>query len=282
MARNLHAKGASLRVYDANPQAAAGLRDAGLDTAASVGELTGWADALLLSLPDAAVVECVVFGEDGIFQNARPGQIVVDLGTTSHTATLAFGERLAARGIRFADAPVSGMASRARDGQLTLMFGGEEALFETMRPCFEHFANCVLYLGELGTGQLAKLINQLLFDINAAAAAEMLALAAKLGLDPEKTVQIVNSGTGRSWASEFFGPRILADNFGDGYAMGSAYKDLVAASELSAQRAIPLPILAAAAAVYQTALCKGYGDGDKGSMIKVYEDTLGVRFRKKV
>ncbi len=233
-----------------------------------------------MSLPNTEIVERVLFGKDGVAESAREGAIVVDLGTTAYMGTLDIGRRLAERKIRFCDAPVSGMESRARDGQLTLMFGGEKNLFETLEPSFAHFATCILYLGELGTGQLAKLINQLAFDINTAALAEMLGLAAKLGLDPEKTVQILNTGTGRSWASEFFGPRILEDNFSEGYAMNNAYKDLISASELSAQQKIPLPILSAATAIYQTALCMGLGDGDKGSMVKVYEQILGVRFRK--
>ena len=280
MAMNLHKKGADVRVCDANPAAVALLTEAGAGAAASAGELAAWADAIFLSLPNTEITERVLFGEGGVAESAREGAIVVDLGTTSYMGTLDFGRRLAEKKIRFCDAPVSGMESRARDGELTLMCGGEKNLFETMKPTFEMFANFVLYLGDLGTGQLAKLINQLLFDINAAALGEMLGLAAKLGLDPEKTIQILNSGTGRSWASEFFGPRILEGNFAEGYAMNNAYKDLVSASEISAQQKIPLPILAAATAVYQTALCMGFGDGGKGSMVKVYEKILGVEFRK--
>lgn len=280
MAMNLLKKNVNVCVCDNNPAAVEKLAEAGASSAASAGKLASWMDAVFLSLPDTEITSRVLFGEDGVCTQARSGTIVVDLGTTSYMGTLGFGRRLAEKQIRFCDAPVSGMESRARDGHLTLMYGGGKDTYETMKPYFETFANCILNMGELGTGQLAKLINQLLFDINTAALSEMLGLAAKLGLDPNKTVQILNTGTGRSWASEFFGPRILEDNFGEGYAMNNAYKDLVSASELSAQQKIPLPILAAATAVYQTALCMGLGDGDKGSMVKVYEKILDVKFRK--
>ncbi len=140
-------------------------------------------------------------------------------------------------------------------------------------------ASTILDMGGPGSGQLAKLVNQLLFDINAAALAEVLPLAVKLGLDPQKTGQIVNGGTGRSYASEFFVPRILAGNFSDGYPMAAAYKDLVSGAEICARHGIPMPVLAAATAVYQSALLAGHGDKDKGGMIRLLEEALGVQFR---
>jgi len=134
-------------------------------------------------------------------------------------------------------------------------------------------------MGDSGSGQLSKLINQLLFDINCAAIAEVLPMAAKLGIDPDKIGKIINSGTGRSYASEFFIPRILKNNFSDGYPLQHAYKDIDAGAKVSATHNIPMPVLAAASATYQMALLKGHGHLDKGAMIKVFEELLGVQFR---
>ena len=120
-------------------------------------------------------------------------------------------------------------------------------------------------MGPAGSGQLTKLINQLLFDINAAALGEILPMAVKMGLDPDLVGEVVNSGTGRSYASEFFMPRILRGHFCDGYPMAHAYKDLVSGAELGANHCIPMPVLAAATATYQTALLKGHGEKDKGA-----------------
>jgi 3-hydroxyisobutyrate dehydrogenase-like beta-hydroxyacid dehydrogenase len=108
---------------------------------------------------------------------------------------------------------------------------------------------------------------------------EILPMAAKMGLDPELVGDVVNSGTGRSYASEFFVPRILRGHFGDGYPMGHAYKDLVSGAELGARLCIPMPVLAAATATYQTALLRGHGSLDKGAMVKVYEELLEASFR---
>ncbi|MFW6149805.1 MAG: NAD-binding protein, partial [Atribacterota bacterium] len=105
-------------------------------------------------------------------------------------------------------------------------------------------------------------------------------MAKKLGLDPVMVGEVVNTGTGRSHASEFFIPRILKGEFLEAYRMKDAYKDLVSAANISADYCIPLPISHAATTTYQMALLKGYGDGDKGSMIRVFEDLLGVQFRE--
>ncbi len=108
-----------------------------------------------------------------------------------------------------------------------MMCGASEAEIAPLRPLLATMASSILPMGKPGSGQLAKLINQLLFDINAAALAEVLPLAVKLGLEPDKVGKIVNSGTGRSYASEFFIPNILKGDFSKGYPMSAAYKDLV-------------------------------------------------------
>jgi 3-hydroxyisobutyrate dehydrogenase-like beta-hydroxyacid dehydrogenase len=187
-------------------------------------------------------------------------------------ATLEFGRKLLDRGIFFADSPVSGMEARAREGNLTIMFGGNQKVFKQLQPVFEALGNLILYMGELGSGQLTKLINQLLFNISAAAIAEILPMAVKLGLDPEKVISVVNSGTGKSFAAEFFGPRILEDSFEEGYPLKHAYKDMVSAAEIGAHKKIPLPLVQAATTTYQMALAAGYGDEGKGAMIKVFEN----------
>lgn len=173
------------------------------------------------------------------------------------------------------------MEARAVDGTLTIMCGGDQADFDRVRPHLTPIGNRILHMGPVGSGQLAKLVNQLLFDINAAALAEVLPMAARMGLDPDQVGEVVNSGTGRIYASEFFIPRILEGRFTDGYPMQAAYKDLVSAAGLSANVCLTMPVLAAATATYQTALLQGHGASDKGAMIRVFEDLLGVTYRSR-
>jgi len=281
MALNLLKGGFNLTVADIDPAAVASVTAAGAAAAATPAELADRTDLIFLSLPNAAVVEQVLFGPNGLIENGRRRQIIVDLGTTAYMATLEFGRKLKDRGIFFADSPVSGMEARAREGDLTIMFGGDQKVFKQLQPAFETLGTLILYMGELGSGQLTKLINQLLFNISAAAIAEILPMAAKLGLDPEKVISVVNSGTGKSFAAEFFGPRILKDSFEEGYPLKHAYKDMVSAAEIGAHKKIPLPLVQAATTTYQMALAAGYGGENKGAMIKVFENILGVKFRKK-
>ena len=238
------------------------------------------ADIVFLCLPGTAQVRDMLFGSHGIAALMRQDQIVVDTSTSDYLETRAFAGKLGERGIGFIDAPVSGMEKRAIEGTLTAMCGGNVEIFDRVRPYLSCVANSILHMGDAGSGQLAKLVNQLLFDINCAALAEVLPMAAKLGIDPEKIGKIINSGTGRSYASEFFIPRILEGNFSDGYPLKHAYKDIESGAKAGASHAIPMPVLAAASTTYQMALCGGYGDLDKGAMIRVFEQTLGVKFRK--
>ena len=280
MARNLLRAGYDLSVFDVSKEPLQFLADQGARVAINPADLAAGSDWLFLSLPRTETVEKVLLGAGGVVEGARPGLAVIDLGTTSYVPTLDFARRLAGQGIRYADAPVSGMESRAQDGTLTVMFGGEPALYDEVCPALRAMGQSVHYMGAVGSGQLTKLTNQLLFNISCAAIAEVLPMAARLGLDPEQVLEVINTGTGRSFASEFFGPRALEGKFGEGYPLRDAYKDMVSAAEISAHERIPLPLVHAATTTYQMALAEGHGDLGKGAMIKVFERLLGVEFRK--
>ena len=277
MALNLIKSGELIVVSDVVDKAFAEFMEKGVAATTAVAE-TAKTDVIFLSLPNTEIVQNVI---GGLLPHLHEGQIIVDLSTIKYNATVELRKTLDEAGVEFLDAPVSGMESRAKDGTLTVMCGGKEEIFDKVKHYFDYIGNKVLYMGGSGAGQLTKLINQLLFDINAAALAEILPMSVKMGLDSEKIGQVVNSGTGRSYASEFFIPRVLKNSFHNGYPMRSAYKDLVSAAELGANLGIPMPVLAAATATYQQALLKGLGDNDKGGMIKVFEDQLGVQFREK-
>jgi 3-hydroxyisobutyrate dehydrogenase-like beta-hydroxyacid dehydrogenase len=281
MALNMMKSGLDLTVFDIDPRAMTFLMDQGAKSGRNSGDVAAGVDLVFLSLPNTQIVEDVIFAPNGLVQGAKSGLILVDLSTIKYLQTLDIARRLQDRGIHFADAPVSGMEARAKEAQLTVMFGGEKAIFEQIRPAFDAIANKVVYMGDIGSGQLTKLINQLLFNISCAAIAEVLPMAVKLGLDPEKVTQVVTTGTGRSFAAEFFAPLALEGRFDQGYPLKEAYKDMVSAAEICAQEKIPLPLVHATTTTYQMALREGFGEESKGAMIKVFEELLGVKFRKK-
>jgi len=160
------------------------------------------------------------------------------------------------------------------------MYGGNTDVLVEINPALEAMGNHIVCMGGVGAGQLAKLINQLLFNANLATLAEVLSMAVKLGLEPAKIAQVVNTGSGRSFASEVFLPNILEDRFDQGYSLQNGYKDMISASNLAAVRQIPLPMVNTAMTTYQMALQTGLGDEDKGAMIKVFERLLKVKFRQ--
>lgn len=281
MAVNLTREQAVL-VYDQNTDALAKVVRQGAEAADSCDQFAH-VDVLIMCLPSAKIVNQVLFDPHaGLAQYLKPAALVVDTSTVEFAATLEISERLQDAGLRFLDAPVSGMQKRAEDGSLTMMVGGDAHDLAQIQGALSAMASKILHMGKVGAGQLTKLINQLLFDINAAALAEILPLSVKLGIDPEQVAQVVNSGTGRSYASEFFIPNILRGDFSSGYPMQAAYKDLISGAEISARHNIPTPVLAAATASYQQALCEGHGEKDKGGMILVFERLLGVAFRATV
>lgn len=279
-AANLLKKAGSLVVYDINEAAATELATQGAQKAASASELGRTCDIVFFCLPNIEAVENILFGEGGMGEAIEPGRIFVDLSTCDFKITKDVAARVEAQGAYFLDCPISGMEARAKSGELSLMCGGKEEVFEKIRAYLEMMGTSVLYMGEHGLGQFSKTINNVLYNINMAGLAEILPYTVKMGLEPEKVGLFVNAGTGRSYASEFFIPRILEGEFGYGFTMDMAYKDMKSAVEESARSKIPTPVLNAAMTTYQMALLEGYGNDYKGGMIKVYENLLGVSFRK--
>ena len=280
IASNLLRSGATMVVSDRNDRWFDEFRGKGATGTTNLADLAA-ADVIFLCLPHSAAVEGVLLGAGGLLEHLSQGQAVVDLSTITYSTTVALGRAMEAKGVAFLDAPISGMEARAVDATLTVMCGGAPETFSRVKPLLELIGNKILHMGPAGSGQLTKLINQLLFDISAAALGEVLPMAVKMGLDPDLVGEVVNSGTGRSYASEFFIPRMLRGHFTDGYPMGHAYKDLVSGAELSANLCVPMPVLAAATATYQAALLQGHGEQDKGAMVQVFERLLGVTYRSR-
>jgi 3-hydroxyisobutyrate dehydrogenase-like beta-hydroxyacid dehydrogenase len=281
MAINLIKAGYPLNFYARKREVIEEMTGQGGRAFPSLRELAGGSQWIILCVSDTAAVEKVLFGEGGMAEVLKSGQVVIDCGTIHPLSTRKFAETLKNEGVSFLDAPISGMEARAKAGTLTIMAGGEQEVFEKVRPTLEKMGNKIIYAGRSGNGQLMKLINQVMFDIHCATLAELLPMAVKMGLDPEQTLEVVKSGTGHCFAVDNFGPLILEGNFGPGYPLEDAYKDMVHAAEISSAHRIPLPVTAGCMTTYQMALAQGLGRENKGAMIKVWEKVLGVEFRKK-
>jgi 3-hydroxyisobutyrate dehydrogenase-like beta-hydroxyacid dehydrogenase len=280
MVKNLLAAGVAVSVYDLNAQALGRAVELGASRATGPAALASAVDMLFLCVPAGDEVRSVLFGDEGVMAAAKPGLLIVDHTTYNRNEALDVAARAAQAGIRYADCPISGMPFRALNGTLTIMFGGSETDFAAARPYLDITGEFVVYCGALGSGQLMKAFNNIIYNVNIAALCEVLPLALKAGLDSDVLARVVTSGSSRSFASEYFVPRILDGEFREDFSMGSAYKDIVNVQEAATRLAAMTPVINAMIGVYQQAIAQGLGEQPKSAMLKVYEQALGTEFRR--
>lgn len=280
MARNLLKAGFPLFAYDTNGEASNRIADCGARTAESLTRVAGICERIILMLPDTRTVEAVLFGVEGLKPQLKAGHVIIDCGTTHPDFTREASRLLSDRDVHFLDAPVSGMSSRAADGTLTLMVGGDRGVFCEVEPLLNAVGSSIYYMGKSGNGQLAKMVNNTLFNISCAALAELLPLAVRLGLDAEKMCEAVMTGSGQSYGFDTFAPLVLERNFGPGYPMANARKDIDAITGILEREGVGLPVVSAAAGTFRAALDQGMGNLNKGAMTRVWEAVLGVKVQK--
>jgi 3-hydroxyisobutyrate dehydrogenase-like beta-hydroxyacid dehydrogenase len=270
MARRLAEGGESVTGYDLDPARAAA---AGVAPAESLGTLVAESYAILLSLPDSPVIEAVI-GE--LEAHLREGQIIVDLSTAAPDSTTTIHGRLAARGIAYLDAGISGGAAAAEAGTLTIMVGGEAAALDSVRPLLDHVASHVHHMGPSGAGHTAKLLNNFLNGISLAATAEVMVAARKAGLDLRQFLEVVNTSSGVNFATLNRFPRIVEGDYLEGGLTSNLMaKDLVLYLDLARRLGVTSlngpPCLAA----FHLAAALGYGDQISNRVVDALGDIAG-------
>ena len=275
--RNLiRSSGHDVVFFDLNEAAMDACASAGGRPAGSVAEVAGAADVLFTSLPTPAAMEAVALGADGIAGHARPGTVYFDLTTNSLALVRRAAAALAEKGVTMLDAPVSGGPSGAEAGTLTVMAGGDRAAFDAQEPLLGSFAANTVHLGEIGTGTIAKLVNNMLIICYMTTAAEGLALGLAAGIDPHKLDAVVRSSSGNSIAWQSIADRGLSGDYSPSFALDLCYKDIHLALELADELRIPAPHASSAADLLRTALRMGYAKQDPTIVFHVYEQTLGL------
>jgi 3-hydroxyisobutyrate dehydrogenase-like beta-hydroxyacid dehydrogenase len=251
---------------------AARAADAGARAAASLADVAG-ADVVLLSLPDSPAIEAVV---DGLEEHLRAGQVVVDLSTAAPASTVALHERLAARGVAFVDAGISGGAAAAEAGTLTIMAGGEAEALDAVRPVLVHFASAVHHMGASGSGHTAKLINNFLNAVSLAATAEAMVAGRKAGLDLRQLLEVINASSGVNFATLNRFPRIVEGDYLEGGLTSDLmakdvllYLDLVRGLEVTSLNGPPT------LAAFHLAAALGYGDQISNRVVDALGDIAG-------
>jgi 3-hydroxyisobutyrate dehydrogenase len=280
--QNLIKAGLQIVVMDVNKAAYENLIGLGAEAAYSPAEVGERTELIITSLPKNEIVQEVITGKEGILQGAKPGNILIDMSTTFPLTTRWLGKEASKKGVNFLDAPVSGGPKGAREGTLAIMVGGERNVFEKARPVLEKIGSRVFYVGELGAGQSLKLVNNLIYNLNRLAMAEGLALGVKAGIDPKTMVDVIGASTGNSFALQYLAQDILRGNFeGRESSLKLACKTLRLISELADELNAPLFLTNLAKQIYNMAKAKGFEDESPSSVIKLYEEILGVRVRSR-
>jgi 3-hydroxyisobutyrate dehydrogenase len=276
MCRKLIEEDYEVLVYDVNRQTMTGLEDTAAEPAKSPKALASAADVVLLSLPNSAVVEEIVLGEDGLLESLSPGKVLVDTSSSKPSSTRMISGRLAEVRVDMLDAPVSGGVMKAREGTLAVMVGGRREVFERCLPILQAFGGQIFFLGDHGTGHLAKVLNNLLSATTLASAAEAVILAERAGLSPDLFVEVINASNGRSYSTEVKFPKYILDrSFEDGFATALMSKDLKIALEAAAQMDMPMLIGSTVAQVWQAAVAQGNGARNHTEIYTFLESMTG-------
>ena len=211
----------------------------------------------------------VVTGPAGALRALVPGAVLVDHTTTSATLAREVAAAAAAVGVGFVDAPVSGGQAGAEAGTLSVMCGAEPAVLGRVRPVLEAYGRTITHIGPVGTGQLTKMVNQVLCAAAIAGAAEALNLAQAAGLDTDLVLSAVTSGAASSWYLENRGHTMVRDEFDFGFAVDWVLKDLTICLDEAGRTGVPLPVTALAAADYQASHDRGDGRLDATAIIRL-------------
>ena len=234
-------------------------------------EVARHAEVVFTMVADAPDVEAVALGADGLAGGARPELIVVDMSTINPNAARRIGEALAAQGIDFLDAPVSGGEVGAINATLTIMVGGKPEVFEKVRPLFEKMGKSITLIGDIGAGQVAKACNQILTGVGVAAVAEAFNFAAKNGADVAKVREALLGGFAYSRILENHGQRMLDRNFKPGFKAWMHQKDLRIVMEEAHRLGLMLPASAATAQLFNAVVGSGMGEDDSIAALKLLE-----------
>ena len=272
MARHLHQRGCAPRVRDIDAAATAAAAADGLEVCASAAELARACDDIVVVVVDAAQIDAVLFGADGVLQSGRAPdalrQTVLLCSTIAGADTERFHARLQAAGIDCIDAPISGGPARAANGSLSMMVAAEPAVFARCEPLLRLLASSLHRVGErIGDAARVKLVNNLLAGIHLAAGAQAMALGQRLGLDARTLFDVIRASSGASWMLDDRMPRVLANDYAPRARTAILTKDVALAMQMAQAHGVPQPLGEAALRMLQDAVRAGLGDTDDAVVI---------------
>ncbi len=276
MAQNLLAKGFALSLWNRTPSKLEPFVAQGATAATSPAELARRSEVVITCLSDTGPVEAVLFGQDGVAEGIRPGSVIVDASTISPSKTREFATRLAERGVALLDAPLSGGSEGAARGTLSIMVGGASEALERVLPVLEAVGKQITHVGPSGSGQMVKLVNQILVVGTMLSMAEALTFAQAAGLDLEKALAAVSGGAAGSWTLSNRAPQVLRRDFRPGFSVDLQQKDLRLVLAAADELGVPLQACSTAFHYYRVIQQRGGGGEGNHAIVKALEYLTGL------
>lgn len=278
MAANVARAGFELAVWTHTPgKAQRWAQEHGASALDSPAAVAAASDTVVSMVVDGEQVASVLTGRDGAVEGAHPGLLCVDMSTIAPADTRAIGATLAQRGVAMLDAPVTGSAPRAQDATLTIMVGGREEDFARARPLLASMGRLVVHVGELGQGEMLKLINNAVAAANASAVAEALLLGRASGIDLDDLVAVVSSGSGASTQLELKSGPMREHDYTTLFKTDHLLKDVRLCLEEAQAAGVPFPAAAHARDLLSAAAGRGHGEDDYASIVEAVEGLAGRR-----
>ena len=271
MVANLIKAGYSVTVWNRSEPGIAACVENGAERGASPADVASKSDVVISCVTDSPDVEKVYLGENGVIESVRQGMIAIDMSTISPSVARNVAEKLAEKGVKMLDAPVSGGESGAVNGTLSIMVGGPDDTFETCKPILEAMGTRITHIGPNGLGQTVKLCNQITGALNILAMCEGLILGAKAGADMNKLVEAVSAGAAGSWMMSNLAPKILERDFDPGFMIKLQQKDLRLVIDAAKELQISLPGTALVNQLFQSVEGQGLGDEGTQALVKALE-----------
>lgn len=266
-----------MRVYDLKPENMAKLADKGGVASQSPKALAAQSDIVMTCLPTSKEVRDAIFGADGIAAGLKPGGIIADMTTGDPNATRAMAKELSAQGITLVDAPVSGGPHGADAGTIAIMVGASEEVFRRVRPVFEAISPNIFHCGDVGTGHVMKLVNNVVAASIRTVTFEAVTMGIKNGLSFKTCTEVLAKSSGRSYSTEVTLPRMLGGNAAASFTLGLMHKDVRLATELGVASGSPMIVSGVVREMFHTAVNEHGADGDVNLMIRLFERQSKVK-----
>ena len=279
MAQNLLKAGYELTVYDIVSERMEDLLKAGAGRGSSAKDVAARSEVVITMLPNSPHVREAVLGSNGVLDGAKRGTILVDMSSIAPLASQEIAAKAQEKGVAMLDAPVSGGEPKAIAGTLAIMVGGPQETFEQVKDILAKMGSSVTRVGEIGSGNVTKLANQIIVALNIAAMSEAMVLATKAGVDPEKVFQAIRGGLAGSAILDAKMPLALKGNFKPGFRIELHIKDMANALDTAHELGVPVPLSSVVMEIMQALKTDGKAANDHGGLIQFYEQLAKVQVR---